>query len=519
METTMSTPLRVLLVEDSEDDAALVLRELKRNGYEPAWQRVETPEALASALDGGAWDLVISDHSMPYFSGPAALALVRKRGLDLPVIIVSGTVGEEAAVEAMKAGAQDFILKGRLARLPGAVQRELQETELRRTHARTQEALQKTRLQLDGAMQQLLQAEKLTALGELVAGVAHEINNPLSSIMGYAQLLLGRDVSPDVKRRLETMFSEAERIGRIVKNLLTFARKHPPERKWLGLNGIIEKTLELKAYHFKVSQIRVEKDLASDLPMTMLDFHQIQQVLLNLLNNAEQAMGEAGRGGTIRLTTRRKGDRIETRIADDGPGVPAEIQTRIFEPFFTTKKEGKGTGLGLSLCYGIVQEHGGTIRVEGAPGTGATFVIDFPVIGKEVSTETAPNAPTPALSGLRILVIDDEPGVQDFLADFLTSMGHKVDTASDAPEGMKKIAANGHDLIISDMKMPNGSGVDIYKTTLQKNPRLARRIIFTTGDGASAETLRFLKETGNEIVAKPYRIEEIERAIARASSN
>ncbi len=380
--------------------------------------------------------------------------------------------------------------------------------------------LRDTQDRLDGAMQQLLQAEKMTALGELVAGVAHEINNPLSSIMGYSQLLMARDIPQEVKRRLETIHSEAERMAKIVRNLLTFARKQPPEKKYLGLNGIIEKTLELKAYHFRVNQIKVERELAADLPKTMLDFHQIQQVLLNLLNNAEQAMVEAGRGGTIRLTTRRVADRIEARVSDDGPGIPDDIQARIFEPFFTTKKEGKGTGLGLSLCYGIIQEHGGSIGVESRRGEGATFCIELPVSGEALAAgeerSSAGDGPVPSL---RILVIDDEPKLQDLLVDLLRSRGHQVDTASDVPEALQKIAANGHDLIVTDMKMPHGTGKDIYKAVIDRSPRLARRIVFTTGDGASAETKQFLKEAGNEIVMKPFRIEEIERAIAGAIRN
>jgi signal transduction histidine kinase len=381
-------------------------------------------------------------------------------------------------------------------------------------------ALRETRERLDEAMQQLLQAEKMKALGELVAGVAHEINNPLSSIMGYTQLLLARDLQPEVRRRLEVTYEEAERIGRIVRNLLTFARKHPPERRTLGLNGIIEKTLELKAYHLRVSQIIVEKDLDPALPMTLLDYHQIQQVLINLLNNAEQALTEIGRGGTLRITTRAAGDRIEARFEDDGPGVPPAIQGRIFEPFFTTKTDGRGTGLGLSLCYGIVQEHGGTIRVESRPGHGATFIIDLPVI-RETPAAVAPDPghAAPAAPGLRILVIDDEQLVQGLLVELLTGLGHRVDTASGVPEGLTKIAADGHDLIISDMRMPKGSGRDVYRAVVEKHPRLSHRVIFTIGDGASPETRQFLQETGNPILWKPFTIEDIRRAIAAAVGN
>jgi signal transduction histidine kinase/CheY-like chemotaxis protein len=383
---------------------------------------------------------------------------------------------------------------------------------------RTQdEALRQAHQQLDGAMQQLIQAEKMTALGELVAGVAHEINNPLTSIMGYLQLLLARDLPAEVKRRLETVYSEAERMARIVKNLLTFGRKHPPEKRYLGLNGIIEKTLELKAYHFRVSQIQVETDLAPDLPKTMLDFHQVQQVLINLFNNSEQALAEQGRGGVLRLRSRVAGGRIEVRVSDTGPGIPAEIQRHIFEPFFTTKKEGKGTGLGLSLSYGIMQEHGGGIRVESAPGRGATFVLDFPI----VAAPAAESVPAETRGGrgpaLRILVVDDEQTVSDFLVEMLTARGHHIDTAADVPQALQKIARGEIDLIISDMRMPQGSGRDIYRAAALKEPRLASRFVFTTGDGMSEETLRFVRETGSQMVAKPCTLGEIEAAIARAT--
>jgi signal transduction histidine kinase len=367
---------------------------------------------------------------------------------------------------------------------------------------------------------QLHQAEKMTALGGLVAGVAHEVNNPLASIIGYTQLVLRRDLPPEVRRRLEIVSSEAERAGQIVKNLLTFARKHPPEKRYLGLNGIVEKTLELKAYHFKTNQIRVEKDFQPDLPKTMLDFYQIQEVLLNLFNNAEQALSESGRGGLIRITTRAEAGRIEARISDDGPGIPSEIQQRIFEPFFTTKKEGKGTGLGLSLSHGIMQAMGGSIRVESSRGDGATFIIDLPILPEPTAAVVvAPAAPRYEGPPLRILVIDDEPNVQGALVDLLTSGGHRVDTASDTPEAFRKIASNGHDLIITDMKMPHGTGQDVYRAVVEKSSHLARRIIFMTGDGANEDILKFIAEVGSEIVVKPFRLEDIEQALARVAKH
>jgi signal transduction histidine kinase len=432
------------------------------------------------------------------------------------------TPREQIVAERLQSGQAGFWTIGLLLALlaGGGAGAAVHYTSRLATRVRSQdEALRQAREHLDGARQQLIQAEKLSAIGELVAGVAHELNNPLAAIMGYLQLLLARDIPAEVKRRLETVFSEAERMAHIVKNLLTFARKHPPEKRFLGLNGIIEKTLELKAYHFRVNQIAVETDLAPGLPMTMLDFHQVQQVLINLFNNAEQAMAEQGKGGRLSLRTRALDGRIEARITDSGPGIAPSALTHVFEPFFTTKKEGKGTGLGLSMCFGIMQEHGGGISVESEPGHGATFILDFPIVAAAETEVPAPGARAGGARRLHILVVDDEQGVSDFLVELLTARGHRVNTASDVPEALQKIAREELDLIISDLKMPHGTGRDIYRAALEKKPTLARRIVFTTGEGTSQETLQFVRETGSQIVLKPCTIQEIERAIERASAN
>ncbi len=429
------------------------------------------------------------------------------------------TPRQEVVAERLRSGQTGFWTIGLLLALlagGGAGAAFQYATRLASRVRKQDEALRQANQRLDGARQQLIQAEKLSALGELVAGVAHELNNPLASVMGYVQLLLTRDLPTEVQRRLETVFSEAERMARIVKNLLTFARKHPPEKRYLGLNGIIEKTLELKSYHFRVNQITVETDLDPDLPMTMLDFHQVQQVLINLFSNAEQAMAENGKGGRLKLRTRVVNGRIEARVTDSGPGISAEALPHVFEPFFTTKKDGKGTGLGLSMCYGIMEGHGGGIRVGTDPGRGATFILDLPVVGASPAEEKTPEERARGPRPLSILVVDDEQGVSDFLVELLTSRGHRVNTASDVPEALQKIAREELDLIISDLKMPRGTGRDIYRAALEKRPPLARRIVFTTGDGTSQDTLQFLQETGAQMVSKPCTIVEIERAIERA---
>jgi signal transduction histidine kinase len=430
---------------------------------------------------------------------------------------------QEVSLDHLQSGQTAFWTMGILLTLAAACAGGIGAVWLSQTMSRLRTqgtALEETQQRLDGAMQQLLQAEKLSALGELVASVAHEVNNPLAAILGYTQLALSASPSPVVRKRLEIVVSESERAARIVRNLLTFARKHPPEKKYLGLNDIVQKTLELKDYHLRVSQIQIEQDLMPDLPKTMLDFHQIQQVLLNLLNNAEHAILEVGRGGSIRIGTSRTDGTIELRVTDTGPGIPAEIRQRIFEPFFTTKREGKGTGLGLSLCYGIVAEHGGAISVHSPPGEGASFIVQLPILSGCGEGDTGQGDAVGSRRGsacVRVFVVDDEPNVQSFLVDLLGARGCKVDTAGNIAEAVEMIRNNSYDIIISDMKMPDGNGKDIYEAVAKKDPGLARRIVFVTGDGASQATLSFFKETGNRILSKPFRIEAIEEAISQAA--
>lgn len=232
--------------------------------------------------------------------------------------------------------------------------------------------------------QQVLLSGRLAAVGQLAAGVAHELNNPLAAVQGYAQLLTSRkDLDESIRDDVGTIYREAQRASKITANLLSFSRTHEPERKAISLNKVIEESIELHAYRLRVNNISIHTDLQPDLPRTLADFHQLQQVFVNLITNAEQAMTEAHGHGTLTISSHRSGDAIEVQIADDGPGMPEDVLNRAFDPFFTTKEVGKGTGLGLSICFGILDQHNGRIRAESEPGSGTTITVEIPIVPEE----------------------------------------------------------------------------------------------------------------------------------------
>ncbi len=227
--------------------------------------------------------------------------------------------------------------------------------------------------------EQLIITDRLASVGELASGVAHELNNPLTTVIGFSQLLLGRDVPDDIREDIKIIYSEAQRTAQVVKNLLTFARKHAPEKQSANINSIIEKVLELRAYEQRVNNIQVNTRFAPELPEITADYFQVQQVCLNIIINAEHFMIEAHNRGTLFITTERVGDSIKATFTDDGCGISKENLGHVFDPFFTTKEVGRGTGLGLSICHGIVTGHGGRIYAESKLGKGATFVLELPI--------------------------------------------------------------------------------------------------------------------------------------------
>jgi signal transduction histidine kinase/CheY-like chemotaxis protein len=369
----------------------------------------------------------------------------------------------------------------------------------------------------------LLQTEKMAALGQLVSGIAHELNNPLTAIMGYGQLLLGHGLLPAQLSEASKIYQEAERARRIVKNLLYFARENKSERIRVDVNEIVERTLGLRSYELRVENILVQCDLAGDLPETMADPHQLQQVVLNLLVNAEQALLEGRGQGNVGIRTRcLPGNRISLEISDDGPGIPREIASRIFDPFFTTKPPGVGTGLGLSIVYGIVHQHGGEITAENMNGAGAKFSVELPVIAVPALRREPERFPEPLASNQadtshkgRVLVVEDEPTVAQLIVDVLREEGHDVEAVLDSQEGLTRIARHDYDLVICDLRMPRLDGRAFYEALARSGSSMTERIIFITGDMLAPRTLEFLEPNGFPYLAKPFLVEELKIAVNR----
>jgi PAS domain S-box-containing protein len=366
----------------------------------------------------------------------------------------------------------------------------------------------------------LVQTEKMAAVGQLVSGIAHELNNPLTAIMGYAQLLLGHGLRPAQLSEAKKIFQEAERARRIVKNLLFFAREAKPERTRVDLNEIVERTLGLRGYELKIENIAVEFNLENSLPPTLADPYQLQQVVLNLLINAEQAILQGRGHGRISIHTRRlPGNRLVLEIADDGPGIPKEIASRVFDPFFTTKPPGLGTGLGLSIVYGIVKEHAGEVYVETPRGGGAKFTVELPIVtvsGKAAAPKApVPDSPLLGVPAGRILVVEDEPAVAQLIVDVLCEEGHHVDSVLDSREALACLSRGRYDLVISDLRMPRLDGRAFYEALVSAGSPMRDRILFTTGDTLAPSTLEFVEKYRLPFLAKPFLVEELKLAVHR----
>ena len=364
----------------------------------------------------------------------------------------------------------------------------------------------------------LVHSEKLTALGSLLAGVAHELNNPLSVVVGQAAMLQELCDDAALAGRAEKIRRAAERCARIVKTFLAMARRRPPEVSAIDLNAVIEASIDLVAYNLRTTDVTLSLELGAQLPTIMADADQLNQVVTNLVVNAQQALLDRPTPRRLSITTRFDADRDEVvmTIADNGPGVPADIRPRIFEPFFTTKPTGVGTGVGLSMCQGVVESHGGRISIEDTPGGGATFVVAFPSRAAVVAAKNAAaeRAPAPAEGG-RILVVDDEPEMAQMLAEILERVGHSVQTAGDGQQALDRLADDKFDLILSDLRMPVLDGPGFYQAVAKRHPELLRRLMFITGDTLAPHVTAFLSQTPVNCIEKPLNPKAVQEAVER----
>ena len=361
----------------------------------------------------------------------------------------------------------------------------------------------------------LYQREKLAALGSLLAGVAHELNNPLSVVVARA-VLLEEQGGPATQAAAMKIRTSAERCARIVRTFLAMARQQQPSRGPVAINDVVAAALDIAAYAVRTSSIEVTLDLAKTLPLILADADQLHQVLLNLFINAQQALQDQPAPRRIRVTSRfdAAADLLRITVADNGPGIAPHLRARVFEPYFTTKPTGIGLGVGLAVSLGIVEAHGGTLTVDSPADGGALFTIVLPVGAVDASGDDA-RPDSKASTGRRtILIVDDEPEIRETLAEILTNSRHRVVAAASGREALERIAAEHFDVILTDIRMPDLDGRALYQEIERRWPGLGARVVFVTGDTLASALREFVSESGRPVIEKPFLPSEVRRLVA-----
>jgi signal transduction histidine kinase/CheY-like chemotaxis protein len=371
---------------------------------------------------------------------------------------------------------------------------------------------------LQDAHAQIIQSEKLSALGQLIAGVAHELNNPLTSVVGYTGLVIeAEDKNTEkVGRRLETVLSEANRATRIVQNLLTFSRARKSTKRAVNLNEIAKNILSLREYDLKARGISLSTELDEQLPLTAADSDQIQQVVLNLVNNSAQAMRD-DRPKIIVIGSSREEGWVHLWVEDTGKGIPEEITGRIFEPFFSTKGEQTNTGLGLNISSGIVKEHGGEILVDSKVGRGTRMTVRLPIASVLVEEDSPPSTngkkAYPKVTDRKALVVDDEPPIAELMEEILTDAGFTVESFTNGMDALENLGKFDYDLVVTDIRMPHIDGQKLYLRMREDKNRMIGKFIMTSGDVADPQVRLFASTNRIPLLAKPFRKDQFLDAI------
>lgn len=480
-------PIRILAVEDSENDFRLAMRLLRKAGFAPEGQRVQDLPSLRQALLEGPWDAMISDFSMPGFSGLEALAEFRSTGMDIPFIFVSGTIGEEMAVTAMQAGANDYVMKENMRRLGPALERELAQAARRAAHRQAEAELGRFEAQLH-------QAQKIESLGTLAGGIAHDFNNILGAILGNIDLAL-IDLEPHhpAQAALGEIQRASLRARDLVRQILTFSRRRPQQLENMALKPIVEETFRLLRATLPAG-VELRQDLAEAPLYVHADATQLQQVLMNLCTNAWHALNDkpgqivigldAADIDAVNARTRglAPGAYAHLWVKDTGSGMDARTLERVFEPFFTTKSTGQGTGLGLSVVHGIVVAHHGDITVDTVLGEGSTFHIHLPATSEPLASPAVHERPAlEGAHGEHVVYLDDDETVMLVMVRILERAGYRCTGFLDASAALAfiKDSPTGVDVFITDYNMPGRSGLDVACEAVSLKPDLP--IAISTG--------------------------------------
>jgi signal transduction histidine kinase len=485
----MLSPLRILHLEDDPLDATLIQAALAADGIECDMTCVESRAAFVSALEAGEVDLVLSDFSLPAFDGLSAAEMVRTRWPAIPLILVSGTLGEELAIDSLRSGATDYVLKERLSRLAPAV---------RRAMAEVDERVERHRLEA-----QVIEAQKMEVIGQLAGGVAHDFNNILAVIMGFGELMAaGLDPGHPLQGHIDEILAASQRAAGLTRQLLIFSRKQIVQPVPLDLNKIIA-DLQKMLRSLIGENVKLLVRCADAPTRIRADPGYVAQVLMNLVVNARDAMPA---GGTINIATSHVGQDVLLSISDTGSGMSDDVKAHLFEAFFTTKDEGKGTGLGLTTCASIVQQSGGRIEVDSVVGRGSTFKLYFPAIEPSLEAVAPATVVAPLPRGHEtLLVVEDEPSVVHLARAVLQGQGYEVLTASNGQDGlhvMREHRGQPVRLVITDVVMPVMSGRIMAEWLHTTDPTL--KVLFTSGYqndmNAQSQELRL----GPDFLPKPY---------------